>query len=68
MARRDSRLSLMSKQLLGLSDEEFDPNRLTQMAQQEREGGVSFLGTKDPILVLNPSQVTQENYLRDCAD
>ena len=29
MARRDSRLSLMSKQLLGLSDEEFDPNRLT---------------------------------------
>lgn len=66
MARRDSRLSLMSKQLLGLSDEEFDPNRLTQMAQQEREGGVSFLGTKDPILVINPSECTHENYLRDC--
>ena len=29
MAQRDSRLSLMSKQLLGLAEEEFDPNRLT---------------------------------------
>ena len=38
------------------------------MAQQEREGGVSLLGTKDPILVLNPSQVSHENYLRDCAE
>lgn len=63
LARRDSRLSLMSKHLLGLHEEDLEHTDFQQAAYFSREPGLSSLSVKDPILILNPSQVSQPDYL-----
>lgn len=63
LVRKDSRLSLMSKHLLGLSDEDLEHTDFSQAALASKEHGLSSLTSKDPVLVLNPSDVTLEDFV-----